>query len=57
MAAKTIEAYERDLRQFLMFLADYRGGEVTVDVLAGLGVRDFRSFLAKRRRDEVSGRS
>ena len=49
LAAKTLEAYERDLRQFMLFLSSYQGESVTLDILEALDVRGFRSFLAQRR--------
>lgn len=58
LAAKTLEAYQRDLRQFLHFLSGHSGGEVTRDTLTALAVRDFRSFFARRRsEDAVESRS
>lgn len=58
LAAKTLEAYERDLRQFLLFLSQHMGGEVGRETLTKLHVRDFRSFFARRRaEDEVESRS
>jgi len=45
----TLEAYERDLGQFLGFLAEHLGGEPSLDDLMELRTADFRSFLAKRR--------
>jgi integrase/recombinase XerC len=58
LAAKTLEAYQRDLRQFLHFLSGHSGGDVTRDTLTALAVRDFRSFFARRRsEDAVESRS
>lgn len=53
----TIDAYERDTRQFLTFLAQYNGNAVSFSDIAALKVSDLRSFLAARRRDDVSARS
>ena len=36
MSAKTVEAYERDVRQFLAFLAEHLGGAPTLAELAKL---------------------
>ena len=36
MSAKTVEAYERDVRQFLGFLAEHLGGRPTLSELARL---------------------
>lgn len=56
-AKNTVTAYERDLGDFLLFLMDYLGNAPTVTDLASLKVRDFRAFLAARRRAGVSARS
>jgi integrase/recombinase XerC len=57
LAEKTREAYSRDLNQFLAFLASHGRGLSDLKALSGLGPRDFRAFLAERRRQEVSSRS
>ncbi|MCF6198152.1 MAG: tyrosine recombinase XerC [Hyphomicrobiaceae bacterium] len=58
LAAKTLEAYERDLRLFMLFLSDYHGESVTLPLLDDLDVRTFRSFLARRRmKNQTSSRS
>ncbi|SFL06384.1 tyrosine recombinase XerC [Methylorubrum salsuginis] len=56
MAANTVEAYERDLRQFLTHL-DARSGPPTIQKLIALKPRDLRAFMAARRADDISGRS
>jgi integrase/recombinase XerC len=55
-SAHTLAAYERDLRQFLGFLAR-RDAEPTLADLARLDARRVRAFMAARRRDRLSGRS
>jgi integrase/recombinase XerC len=57
MSPKTVEAYRRDVLQFLSFLAEHLGGAVTLAGLAGLAPRDVRAFMAARRRDGISSRS
>ena len=57
LAAKTCEAYRRDLRQFLAFLHGHQAAPVTLPGLAALTPADLRAFLARRRRDGVDGRS
>ena len=57
LAAKTLEAYGRDLDQFLGFLVAHLGAPPTLSDLAELGPRDFRAFLARRRAAGVSSRS
>ena len=49
MSAKTVEAYERDVRQFLGFLAEHLGGAPTLAELAKLAPQDVRAFMAARR--------
>ena len=56
MSGNTVEAYERDLRQFLGHLAA-RGGTPTIPAIVALKPRDIRAFMAARRADEVGGRS
>lgn len=56
MSPNTVEAYGRDLRQFLHHLAS-RQSTPTIPMLVGLKVRDIRAFMAARRAEEVSGRS
>lgn len=57
LAEKTREAYGRDLSSFLGFLARHLGGPPGLDDLRALGPRDFRAFLARRRRDGLTSRS
>jgi integrase/recombinase XerC len=57
MSAKTVEAYERDVRQFLGFLAEHLGGRPTLSELAKLTPQDVRAFMAARRGDGIGGRS
>jgi integrase/recombinase XerC len=57
MSPKTLEAYARDARQFLEFLAKHLGGAPTLRQLAQLTPQDVRAFMAARRGDGLSGRS
>jgi len=57
LAPKTLEAYGRDLGQFLAFLAGYHGGPVTLATLKELRGTDIRAFLASRRGEGVTSRS
>jgi integrase/recombinase XerC len=54
---KTIEAYRRDVRQFLDFLADHLGGPPTLKELAALAPADVRAFMAERRAAGIGSRS
>lgn len=49
MAALTVEAYERDTRQFLQFLTGHCGGPPAIADIAELRPADLRAFLAQRR--------
>jgi integrase/recombinase XerC len=57
LAAKTLEAYLRDMTQFGGFLRDHLGEPASVNGLSHLEAGDFRSFLAHRRNDGVESRS
>jgi integrase/recombinase XerC len=56
MAARTVEAYGRDVRQFLAWLGA-QGGPVGAADLKRLQPRDIRAFLAARRAEDVGSRS
>jgi len=57
MSPKTVEAYERDVRQFLGFLTEHAGELVTLKSLAAIEPRDVRAFMASRRADGIGSRS
>jgi integrase/recombinase XerC len=57
MSPKTLEAYQRDARQFLSFLAAHRGGAPSLKHLAKLTPQDVRAFMAARRAAGIGGRS
>ncbi len=57
VSARTLEAYTRDIEQFIEFLQDHLGGAVSLDDLAELRMADFRSFLAFRKSSGISHRS
>ena len=52
LAAKTVEAYERDLAAFFGFLTGHLGREIKLEHLAELKPTDFRAYMAHRRRGE-----
>lgn len=57
LAPLTLEAYLRDLGQFISFLSAHTGGEVTLATLKDLRAADIRAFLAARRNDSLGSRS
>ena len=57
MSAKTLDAYQRDVRQFLQFMTEHLGARPKLADLAKLAPQDVRAFMAARRADGVSGRS
>ncbi len=57
MSAKTLEAYRRDVGQFLDFLTRHLGGAPSLLALAKLSPADVRAFMAARRGDGLSSRS
>src|ERR1043165_3090469 len=57
LSPKTLEAYARDLRQCLTFLAGHWGAAVTRPRFAALEASDVRAFMASRRAGDIGGRS
>ena len=54
---KTLEAYRRDVEQFLDFLTEHLGGRPSLKDLTALTPADVRAFLAKRRAEGIGSRS
>jgi integrase/recombinase XerC len=57
LSALTVEAYERDTRQFLQFLARHVAGPAKLADLKQLRPADLRAFLASRRKDGAGART
>jgi integrase/recombinase XerC len=53
----TRQAYARDLDQFIRFLEAHRRNSLCLGDLTTLTVKDFRAFLAQRRKAGIAGRS
>jgi integrase/recombinase XerC len=57
LAPRTLEAYGRDLDQFLSFLAGHAGGPVDLSTIRHLRGADIRAFMALRRSQTMGSRS
>jgi len=57
VSANTIEAYRRDVSDFLGFLVAHHGSSLGLSALTSLTASDLRSFLAHERARDVSARS
>jgi integrase/recombinase XerC len=57
MSDKTLEAYGRDVGQFLDFLAEHLGGAPSLKQLARLTPADVRAFMAARRSGGAGNRT
>ncbi len=57
LSPRTLDAYERDLNGFGDFLLEHLGTPPILRDLETLSPRDFRAYMASRRRDGLSARS
>jgi len=57
LSAKTLDAYRRDVGQFLEFLTGHLGGQPSLKGLAKLSPQDVRAFMASRRAAGIGSRS
>ena len=53
----SLDAYARDLRQFIAFLAEYHGERPRLATIDALTAGDVRAFMARRRQGAVGNRS
>ncbi|WP_439272922.1 tyrosine recombinase XerC [Pseudochrobactrum sp. HB0163] len=57
LAAHTLNAYERDTRQFLQFMTGHLGTPPSLKDVSDLRIADLRSYLAARRNDGAGART
>ena len=57
LSGNTLEAYERDTRQFLAFLTQHLAAPARLKDIGALRPADLRGFLAARRRDGAGART
>jgi len=57
VSPKTIDAYERDVRQFLLYMTGYVGEPCAVKHISDLKPMDMRGFLASRREAGAEART
>jgi integrase/recombinase XerC len=57
LAAKSLEAYDRDVRQYLSFLTSHLGGPPAMSDISRLRVADLRGFMAARRNEGAGART
>jgi integrase/recombinase XerC len=57
MSPKTLEAYRRDVTQFLLFMTEHLGEKPSLATLANLAPQDVRAFMAFRRARGIGART
>ncbi|MCP4184795.1 MAG: tyrosine recombinase XerC [Hyphomicrobiales bacterium] len=57
LTEKTLEAYQRDVRQFFQHFTGYLGNPVAIEDIANLKPVDLRGFLARRRSGGAKART
>ncbi|WP_407492240.1 tyrosine recombinase XerC [Pseudooceanicola sp. MF1-13] len=53
----TIDAYRRDVVDYLLFMGEHLGGPQGLAALAGVGTRDMRAWMARERASGLGARS
>lgn len=57
LSLKTVDAYQRDISGFVAFLTGHLGEAVSLQTLSEVSARDFRAFMAARRKTGLAARS
>src|SRR3954465_12736894 len=57
LAKNTLEAYQRDLEQFLHFLTGHLAAPPSLSDISALTPADVRAFMAHRRTEDVGART
>lgn len=57
LSDNTVEAYERDTRQFFQFLTGHLGGPPALGDVSALRIADLRAFLSRRRSEGAGART
>ncbi len=57
LSEHTLDAYERDTRQFLFFISEYFGDTADLKSVANLKPMDLRAFLTRRRQNGAGART
>ncbi|MBO6795631.1 tyrosine recombinase XerC [Maricaulis sp.] len=57
LSLRTVDAYQRDISGFVAFLTGHLGEAVSLQTLSEVSARDFRAFMAARRKTGLAARS
>ena len=57
LSENTVEAYERDTRQFLQFISEHIGNTADIKSIANLRPMDLRAYLTRRRNEGAGART